>query len=45
MKKLIQMTALASACLAGNATQAAELTRLHISGARESLIQNINSLR
>lgn len=33
------------ACVAGNAKQAAELTRLHISGARESLIQNINSLR
>ncbi|WP_083097736.1 GntR family transcriptional regulator [Pseudophaeobacter leonis] len=33
------------ACVDGNATRAAELTRLHISGARESLIQNINSLR
>lgn len=33
------------ACVAGNAEHAAELTRQHIVGARESLIQNINSLR
>lgn len=33
------------ACVAGNAELAAERTRLHITGARESLILNINSLR
>ncbi|WP_278922927.1 MULTISPECIES: GntR family transcriptional regulator [Pseudophaeobacter] len=33
------------ACVNGNAAQAADLTRQHITGARESLMQNINGLR
>lgn len=33
------------ACSAGEVERAAELTRMHISGARQSLIQNLHSLR
>ena len=33
------------ACMDGNAEQAAELTRQHITGARESLLQNLSNLR